>query len=316
MKRFKTVLTIIFMFFLFLGIIISKSGIKKEYKTTEFLFDTTCSVTVYGKDAKNISKEAFALIEKIHNDTNFFSENSDVSKINNAKPGESVKISNFTCDIIARCLEISEKSGGAFDITIAPVSVLWDFKGSSPSLPDNKEIEIAKSLVDYTALTLDVENQRVTKTKDIKIDLGAAAKGYACDKAREIFEKNNISAIIDLGGNVVCTGKNPNTKDGIWRIGLQVPFEATGTFEKIIEISSGSVVTSGTYQRYFEIDKKNYHHIIDPETGYPKDASYNAVTIVTDSALLADCLSTACFVLGENKGKDLAEEYGAKIFYY
>jgi len=315
MKKIKRILTIIFIAALFFGLWY-KSADKNAFKTTEFLFDTTCSVTAYGKGAKKATEEAFILIEEIHSLTNFYSETSDVSRINSLKAGESIKISKTTADILKCALEICEKTSGAFDVTIAPLANLWNFKAETPSIPDYKDIKIAKDKVDYTALLLDIDTLTLTKKTDAKIDLGAAAKGYACDRATEIFKEKGISAIIDLGGNISCTGKNPNTKNGIWRIGLQTPFDATGSFEKVVEISSGTVVTSGTYQRYFEKNNEIYHHIIDPKTGYPKKADYKAVTIVTESSLLADCLSTACFVLGEENGKKLADEYGVQIYYY
>ena len=315
MKKIKGILTIIFIAALFFGLW-HKSADKNTFKTTEFLFDTTCSVTAYGKGAKKAATQAFMLIDEIHSLTNFYSETSDVSRINSLKAGESIKIDKITADILKAALEISEKTNGAFDITVAPLSTLWNFKSEKPTVPSVEDIKLAKDKVDYTALFLDIDTLTLTKKTDVKIDLGAAAKGYACDRATEIFKEKGISAIIDLGGNISCTGKNPNTKNELWRIGLQTPFEATGSFEKVVEILSGTVVTSGTYQRYFEKNNEIYHHIIDPETGYPKKADYNAVTIVTDSSLLADCLSTACFVLGEEDGKRLADEYGVQIYYY
>lgn len=315
MKKLKNILTLLFIAALIFGLWYKNSG-SSAYKTTEFLFDTTCSVTAYGRAAEASAKEAFIIIEEIHSLTNLFSSSSDVAKINSASPGETVKINKMTAEILKTALEISEKTNGAFDPTIEPLSTLWDFKAENPSVPTEKEIKAAAKKVDYTALILDTEACTVTKKANVKIDLGAAAKGYACDKATEIFKKKNISAIIDLGGNVSCTGKNPKTKDGLWRVGLQTPFKATGSFEKITEISEGSVVTSGTYQRYFEKNGEKYHHIIDPESGYPKKAEYNAVTVVTNSSLLADCLSTACFVLGKEAGRKLAEEYNAQIYYY
>ena len=146
--------------------------------------------------------------------------------------------------------------------------------------------------------------------------MGGAAKGYACDAAIKVLEKYNICGVVDLGGNIGCTGKNPDSENGLWRIGLQTPFEPTGTFEEKIELDSGSVVTSGNYQRYFEQDGKIYHHILDPKTGYPKTASYNAVSVKAENSLLADLISTAAFVLGEEDGRALAEKYGAEIYFY
>lgn len=188
MKKLKSALTVLFVFALIFGLWYKNGGFGKPYKTTEFLFDTTCSVTAYGSGAKKAAEEAFNVIEEIHNLTNFFSSSSDVAKINSAAVGESIKIDKMTVEILNTALEICEKSGGAFDITVAPLSVLWDFKRENPTVPKAAEIKAAAEKVDYTALVIDTENCTVTKKSDVKIDLGAAAKGYACDKAAEVFK--------------------------------------------------------------------------------------------------------------------------------
>lgn len=317
MKKLRNILSLVFIFLFFAGLLFNYYKQNSSYEVTEFLFDTTCTVSANGKNAKIACKEAFSEIEEIHTLTNFYSDTSDVSKINHAKEYEPVVIDKRTMEILSVALEVCEKSGGAFDITIAPLSVLWDFKREKPDIPTKTDINLAKEKINYKNMVIDKENLTVLKKNaETKIDLGAAAKGYASDKAVEIFKKYNISAVIDLGGNVSCTGKNSNSKNGLWKIGLQTPFKQTGSYEKTVEIAEGTVVTSGTYQRFFEIDEKKYHHIIDPKTGYPKEASYNAVTITGKSSLLADCLSTACFVLGKEQGVKLANYYNVEIYYY
>lgn len=316
-KRLKNILTLIFIIGL-IFVLLQKNGYRiNSYKDTEFLFDTTCTITAYGKNSKSAVKEAFEEIEKIHKLTNFYSEASDVARINSAEKDIKIKIDKQTAEIIECAIMFSEMSGGAFDITVAPVSLLWNFKSGKNKVPEKDAIENALKNVDFRMLTLDRENLEITKkNSDLKIDLGGIAKGYACDKAKKVLEKYGCSGIINLGGNIGCVGENPETKGGIWRVGLQTPFETDGNFEKVLEISSGCVVTSGTYQRYFEKDGKIYHHIINPADGYPKKSGYSGVTITHNSAMTADCLSTACFVLGEEDGKKLAEKFGAEIYYY
>lgn len=317
MKKLKTILTLFFIIGL-IFVLLQKNGYRVDsYKDTEFLFDTTCSISAYGKNSKTAAVEAFSEIEKIHKLTNYYSESSDVAKINCAEKDIKIKIDKQTAEIIECAIILSEMSGGAFDITVAPVSSLWDFKSGKNLIPKEEVIDTMLKNVDFKMLTLDMENLEITKkSDDLKIDLGGIAKGYACDMAKKVFEKYGCSGIINLGGNIGCVGENPETKDGNWRVGLQIPFETDGKYERVLEISSGCVVTSGTYQRYFEKDGKIYHHIINPADGYPKEADYSAVTITHNSAMTADCLSTACFVLGEEEGKKLAEKFGAEIYYY
>ena len=292
-----------------------KNGGGKIHSRTEFLLNTECTVTAYGKDAKEAVSAAFDEIARIHSLTDFYDESSEVSKINYAKAGEVIAVDKAITDILSVALEICEASNGAFDITIAPLSLLWDFGGSNQTPPDDALITQAKDTVSYKNVLIDTQTLTVTKTKsETKIDLGGAAKGYAADCATDILKKYDITgAIVDLGGNVSCFGKNPKSRNREWRIGVQVPFSPTGEYGEIITLAEGSVVTSGTYQRNFEYNGTLYHHILNPFTGYPANQPYDSVTITADSSLLADCLSTACFVLGEKEGRTLAEKFNAQI---
>ena len=279
--------------------------------------NTQCTITACGKNAKKAVDAAFDEIARIHSLTDFYTETSDVSKINSSVADEEVLVDSATVHILGTALEICQASEGAFDITVAPLSFLWNFGSPDAKIPDENAIVQAKTFVSYNNIKINTENNTVTKTAtETKIDLGGAAKGYAADRASSILKSYNITgAIIDLGGNISCIGTNPKSRDKEWRIGIQVPFSPTGDYGKIINLKEGSVVTSGTYQRNFSVDGKLYHHILDPETGYPAERDYNSVTIVSENSLLADCLSTACFVLGKEKGSTLVQKYGAEIYY-
>lgn len=320
MKFLSKHIKLIFLILVILSLICGlwyKNGSGKEYSRTEFLLNTECTVTAYGKDAKEAVSAVFDEIARIHSLTDFYNESSEVSKINSAKAGETVTVDKAVTDILSVALEICEASNGAFDITIAPLSQLWNFGSGNQTPPDETLITQAKDTVSYKNLLIDTKNLTVAKTKsETKIDLGGAAKGYAADCATNILKKYDIiGAIVDLGGNVSCFGKNPKNRSKEWRIGVQVPFSPTGEYGEIITISEGSVVTSGTYQRNFEHNGTLYHHILNPFTGYPSNQPYDSVTIIADNALLADCLSTACFVLGETSETILAEKYNAQILF-
>lgn len=287
----------------------------KGFERTEFLFDTQCTVKAYGDNAQKAVEAAFDRLYEIHRATDFFSEDSQVATINNAAQGEAVIVEPHVQNIITAALDVSKASLGAFDITVAPLVSLWDFSGEG-RVPKETEISDALAYTGIDKISFDEKNKVRKAFKEVKIDLGGAAKGYAADEAiRVLTEYGVLGAIVDLGGNISCMGQNPNTKDGKWRIGLQKPFSATGEYDEIIEIKSGAVVTSGTYQRYFEKDGKKYHHIIDPKTGHPAEREYSSVTIVAQNSLYADCLATACFVMGEEDGRALAENFGAEIYF-
>ncbi len=314
MKKFGWVFCVLIVCTALAGLFLKNSN-KNGYEKTEFLFDTPCTVTAYGKDAKIAVEAVFERLAEIHKVTDAFSETSDVARINSAESGEEIFVCQDVADILSRAETVTVDSRGAFDVTVASVSALWNFSGEG-RVPQKEEIEKALDLVGRDIF--DGKNVVKKALSDEKIDLGGAAKGFGGDAALEVLRGYDVSgAIVDLGGNICCMGTNPKTENGMWRIGVQKPFSPTGEFDEVVEISEGSVVTSGTYQRYFEKDKKLYHHIIDPKTGYPADRDYSSVTIVTEegSCCYADCLATACFVLGREDGEALAEKYGAKIIF-
>ncbi len=286
-----------------------------EYSQSELIMDTVCTVRIGGDNAQEISKAVFERIAEISEKTDYFSETSEVSEINQAGANVPIKLSEDVFNIIKASLEISRLSEGAFDITLAPIKDLWNINGGTHKPPTNKEIEMALSSVGYEKLILNEETQTLTKlSDDVKIDLGGAAKGYAADCAADVLRKNQTAyAIIDLGGNIYAFGKNPSRADGKWLIGIQKPFEKSGEYAQTILIDDGAVVTAGTYQRYFEWDGEKYHHIMNSKTGRPADSGVASASITSQSALLADCISTACVVLGEEKGRALSEELGCGL---
>ena len=310
--------------FIYITILLSITGCS-GYRSgtatdTEFILDTVCTVSVTGaSDPGAIISDAFSLAKDIQNKIDYYNESSTVSKFNSAPANSPISLDDDTFEIIKCALEISESSGGAFDITIAPITDLWDFKSDNPVPPNDEQIENALAFVGYKNLILDVENKTLAKAKDgIKINLGGCGKGYVCEKITKMINNKYPDAfvIIDLGGNTGVSGSNPRHKDGHTTVGIQQPFEDSGVYKQTVDIYSGqSVVTSGTYQRHFYYNDKNYHHIIDPESGYPAETGSSSVTVISDSSLLADCLSTACFVLGEEQGTALAEKYGADIIW-
>ncbi len=291
---------------------------KEQYTGEDYMFDTHCTVTAYGDNAQAAVEAALRRAREIHNITNVFAENSEVSKINSAKADEKVKISRDIAEILKTAKMVEEASDGAFAVSIAPVVSLWDFGGEG-RVPSEKEIAEALELSDGENFIIDFgDGYVIKKDSDARIDLGGVAKGYAADEAVKILKEYVVKgAIVDFGGNILCFGENPNSGDGLWRVGVQKPFAPLGEVdeEKIIEVSEAAVVTSGTYQRYFEKNGEKYHHIIDTATGYPAKREYSSVTVVTGNGLLADCLSTACFVLGEENGTKLANNFDAEVFF-
>lgn len=271
-----------------------------------FYFDTVVSVTLYGTDDSAILDGCFSLMSDYEAMLSRTKENSDVWKINHSS-GQSVTVSEETAALIRMAQSYSELSHGAFDITVAPVVSLWNFTGEDVhEIPKEDALASALAHVDYQ--NIEVDGRTVTLTDpDAGIDLGGIAKGFIADRVKEYLEEHCVTgALISLGGNILTLGSKP---DGTpWNIAVRKPFGASSESITTVRSMEGkSIVTSGTYERYFEQDGILYHHILNPEDGYPVNNGLTSVTIVSDSSAEGDALSTTCFVLGLEKGMELIE---------
>lgn len=271
---------------------------------TGFFFDTVVSLTVNGTDDDSVLDECFTLMENYEAMLSRTRENSDVWKINHSS-GKPVTVSDETASLISLAMKYSELSDGAFDITIAPYVELWDFKESPGTVPSEADLSEAGSHVGISFLQLD-GNTVTLSDAEAAVDLGAIAKGYIADRVKEFLTSQGVeSALINLGGNVLTIGNRSSSSP--WNIGIRDPLGDSDDIITSIRISGKSVVTSGTYERYFEKDGVRYHHILDPETGLPVQNELESVTILSDSSAEGDALSTSCFVLGLEKGMELVE---------
>lgn len=234
-------------------------------------------------------------------------EGSDVYRINHAG-GAEVKIDDDTAFVLEKAIYYAELSGGAFDPTIGTVSELWDFQADSEkNVPEALELSDALSHVDYSGINLIKKEDGFYASlsdPEASLDLGGIAKGFIADKIKEHFaECGAKSGIINLGGNVLLVGKKPD--GSAINVGIQKPFGGSAEAIKTLTLSDKSVVTSGIYDRYFEKDGKIYHHILDTKTGFPVENDVLSATIVSDSSLDGDALSTICLSLGTEKGIEL-----------
>ena len=258
-----------------------------ENSETRFLLDTVCTVTADCGD--DIINGAFSLCENLERTLSKTVTDSDVYKLNNTEGF--VSVSDGTLKTVERALYYSELSGGKFDITIAPVSALWDFKNQV--IPSKDEISEALQNVDYHSI--EIKNGEISSgTK--QIDLGGIAKGYIADRATEYLKENGAeNALVNLGGNICMIGE--------YNIGIKKPFD--DSIIASISLKDKCVVTSGIYERYIESDGKIYHHILDPKTGYGAENELASVTVIGEKALDCDALSTVCMLLGTESGMDI-----------
>lgn len=283
------------------------SGIPKERDQTYTgtFFDTVISIQIYDAIEDDVLDGCAKLCEKYDTMFSNKTEDSEISQINHAG-GNPVEVSDETITIIKKGIYYSEMSNGAFDITIGAVSNLWDFKSETPEIPSADTVASAVSHVDYNQIIITNNTVRLTDPY-ASIDVGAIAKGYIADRLKAYLKEQGVKhAVINLGGNVLTMGGKIDGSD--YNIGIQKPFDESGQPITSVKVSNKSVVTSGIYQRYFESDGKIYHHILDPNTGYPCENNLYSVTIITDSSLTADALSTTCFLLGFDEGMKLINQ--------
>lgn len=320
-------------------------GAIQELVRTGFAFNTTYTITLYEGGSEDLLDECVskcAAYEKIFSRTLNGSELYNINEIEEAYmkvlrkkstdknvkiPEEDIKsfadpgnnmifhlmedgsivfeISQVMYDILEKGLYYSKLSDGGFDITIQPVSSLWDFMAESPEVPEEQQLKEAVKLTGYKNMELK-DGKLVLKIPGMGIELGAIAKGFIADKLKEYLEDNGVtSGTVNLGGNVLCIGSKP---DGTpFRIGVQQPFADRNEVITAIKAEDVSVVSSGIYERYFVQDEKIYHHILNPADGYPYNNGLVAVTIVSKESVDGDALSTTCFAMGLENGMEFVE---------
>ncbi len=268
-----------------------------------WVMDTYCTVTLYD----NTSPETSATVSQILKDCEDSLLLKDDSKSFFADSDNcEVAIQNDIYEMLKICLKLSELSDGKFDITIAPLSELWDIQNRTEP-PTEAEIHEAKNLVGFENIKLET-NTLTIKKHGSGIDVGAVGKGFAGDKASlALKEKGHQSGILNLGGNVTVFGNNPNRNDGSYVIGIKDPLNNSSVYASV-KVKDTNVVTAGGYERFFEYNGVTYHHIIDPQTGYPADNGIKSATVICKNGVLADALATTLYICGTEKGLDILQE--------
>lgn len=283
----------------------SQNDIYKTTTLTEFYFDTVITITIYeGKTQKsfsNLIENCFIKCDEYEKIISRTLSDSDTSKINTSN-GVTVIISDTEAELIQNSIYYSRLTSGKFDITIAPLSILWNFGSNNASVPSKASITSALDHIDYNNIIL--EGNAVTLMDSYAaIDLGGIAKGYIADSLKQYLLSEGVtSALINLGGNVLTIGAKPDNSD--FKIGITKPF-SKDDYSAIIKSKDKSIVTSGVYERCFYDNGTLYHHVLDPDTGYPCDNGLYSVTVISDKSLEGDALSTGCLVLGLEKGLNL-----------
>jgi thiamine biosynthesis lipoprotein len=276
-------------------------------ESSDLYLGTVVTLSAYNR-SDEIFSSFFTAIADIDRRMSVNSPESEISRVNQGG-AVGAKISADSYALLALSSDISRASDGAFDVSIGAVSALWkDEFGAFGKLPDDGILREKLRSVNYRDIAFLDENTVRLNRQGAMLDLGAIAKGYACDRAVEALEAKKVkSALVDLGGNIYAHGlKIDGSK---WTIGIKSPIVGENGIVCALELSDRAVVTSGGYERYFEKDGIIYCHILNPKTGYPAENDLLSVTVVGTSSAICDALSTACFVLGFSEGLKLLAEY-------
>ena len=238
---------------------------------------------------------------------------SDVWNINHAD-GKTVTVGRDAFVVLETAASLYAASEGAFNVAVGPVIELWRFNSGKAEIPDAEKIKKALRRTDFRQIKL--SDGTVTMPAGMMVDLGGIAKGYIADRIADHLRARGVdSAVLNFGGNIVTVGNRP---DGTpWIVGLQNPYGERGKdYWAAVPCADASVVTSGIYERGFEVNGVRYNHFIDPRTGWPVQNGLVSVTAVSGSSVLADGLTTAMFILGKDRGMELAQQFGAKAAFF
>ncbi len=288
----------------------------REY--TSFAMGSMVSAKIYAQstEADAIFASMTDGISALDSHISATDPDSDIYRLNS---GASESIDPMTADFTEKALEVCKRCGGTVDITMGAATELWGFSSGEPSLPDDAALQTALSSKGLDSVKIDKTAGKISLKAGQKLDLGAVGKGAACDKAYEALASHDCSAVVTVGGSVLLYGKAP---DGSWTVGIRDPFKTANDYFAVLRFSSVNadtpvfLSTSGNYEKTFEEDGKKYHHILDPETGFPVENGLAAVTVKAGTGLEADALSTAAFVCGLNgKALDMLKSFNAEAVF-
>lgn len=277
---------------------------------TEYVLGTLCTINLFDKGKPELYRSLFVRLREIEDRMSVNKAGTELDRVNAAAGREPVSVDPDVMDVLVNALRYAQLSDGAFDPTVGPLVKLWGIGTDNARIPAPEELKEVLPLINWRDVILDTQAHTIfLRRPGMALDLGAIAKGYAADEMARMLKTNNVPrAIIDLGGNVLAYGEKQGGKN--WRIGVQDPSGERGDYVGILEIKNKTMVTSGVYERFLIQDGIRYHHILSTSNGYPVQNGLLSVTIIGNSSIDADGLSTTVFALGYEKGRSLLESLG------
>ena len=286
---------------------------------------TSWQVKVVGSDfaeerKRQLSEIVQAPLKFVNAQMSPYYEGGDIWRLNAAKAGNAVSVHAEVLSVLKRAIEVSELTGGAFDVTVGPLIRLWGFHDRTrrTSEPEEKEIAEARALVGYQRLLLDESALTVTKSSEgLDVNLSAIAKGRAVDMVAEALEAAGESRyMVEVGGEIRCRGRNDKGLE--WQIGIERPASDSDLQRRVVRvlpISGRALATSGDYRSFYMLNGKRYSHTIDPRTGRPVAHSLASVSVLTKDCTTADALATGFTVLGVKDSIAIADREGVAAYF-
>lgn len=269
------------------------------------MLNTVVTITLYDTDDGTIIDDAFKEIRELEALLSAYDKSSDISTLNRNAGVEPTAISPQAFELLQTSVAYGELSMGLLDITAGPLIDLWNIAPPNGHIATEEELEAILPLINYSYLELDDNNKTAYLPQaGMKANLGAVAKGYVVDQVRDFLSTRGVtSALINAGGNILAIGDKGDNQP--FKIGIQDPQSDRGEYLGILSIKDQSVVTSGDYERYFEVDGVRYHHILNPYNGFPSNNSLKSVTILSEKSTDGDALATIALLMGLEEGKRL-----------
>lgn len=311
-------------YLLFITLIVLLAGCEREPDRTVLeglTMGTTWSVVISGKmpdqERRLLQETIQARLDELDRTMSTYMEDSELSLVNRSRETGWIDVPDDLHSVIAKAMEISYLTGGAFDITIGPLVNLWGFGPGErdESVPATEEIRAVLNKTGYSKLKLGMSPPAIRKTEpDLYLDLSGIAKGHAVDEIAALTQSRNINNyMVDIGGEIRVKGTNPEGR--IWRLGIEKPVSGERSVQRIISLEDMAMATSGDYRNYFEHEGVRYSHTIDPRTGRPVRHNLASVTVLHASAMTADALATALLVMGPTEGLKFAARNQLPAFF-
>lgn len=301
----------------------------KELGSVDTAMGTVIRQTIYVTGGETQTEDILNLILKLEEETlSWRMETSELYQVNAyAGSGKWLELTEELSGILGQCEKLTEDSEGAFDVAIGSLARLWNIDNWGEGgqyagdfhVPEKSELEeiLAQSGMGRVRLEFPQgeECADIYLEEGVKLDLGAVGKGLALDEIFRYLKTDSrvTAAVVSVGGSVLTYGEKPD--GSAWRVGIASPGDSSANLGILTLTGQWYISTSGDYERYVEYGGVRYHHILDPATGYPADSGLSSVTVLAGNGLLSDGLSTACFVLGRERGMALAEKYGAEALF-